>query len=152
LNIKKAAREIEQLLGNTPFPGRTNISYRDILSDQLYMDGTWDDKLIDSIKDIIMRWMKKLSTDSVKNLWSQSDASQEHFGEAEINIYQIKEELSEELFNMILDSLEDNSQDDDNLPGSKKQKRNYYDDEDFEDFDLEDSYDRYDPDYDDDDY
>jgi len=150
LTIEKALVEIDQLLSKTTVPGRAKRTYREILSDQLHLDGSWDEDFLDSVKQIILEWIKKQKSENVQSLWTQTESFQENYEGKNLSTGEVREELAEELLNSLLDSLEDNYEEEDSYTPKKNKKRNYDEDEDFDDLDFGDSsYDDYEDDYDD---
>lgn len=60
ISIGKATNEIVSLLKKQLHPNDKKKTYWNLMSEQLTEEGTWDNDLIDQVKEIIIEWINKL--------------------------------------------------------------------------------------------
>ncbi len=159
ITISKATNEIVSLLKKQVHTNDKKKTYWSLMSEQLTEEGTWDNNLINQVKEIIVEWVQKLKKSDLMDLWEDSETAAENYsGNNEPDNGVIVEELSEELLDLTLDRIEDSvPREEYYIPEAKNLDKNFSDDDDyddaidddmFEDDDLDDFEDNY---FDDDD-
>ncbi|MBN1301897.1 MAG: hypothetical protein JW995_11840 [Melioribacteraceae bacterium] len=148
-SMSKAVTDIQQLLQKTKYTDKSKQTLWDVLSDQVEIQGEWDNTVINRLKEEIENWLTKLGNKKLKDLWLKSDSAIDNKDpNSETNIEMMKYDLAEELSNRILDQLE-NVDDEDEYFTPIKKKKSKFDDE---DDDYEEGYDSYNDDSFSDDY
>ncbi|PKL87884.1 MAG: hypothetical protein CVV23_13055 [Ignavibacteriae bacterium HGW-Ignavibacteriae-2] len=143
VSMTKTISDLQVKLKKTGYPGKGKKSYWDVLADQAGRQGKWDEDILSNLKEEILSFLSALTDKKLKDLWDQSDASIDSYDKDDVDADKIKDELSEELTNKLLDMLDESSEDDDYFAPAKKQKKKFDDDED-DDFSFsEDDFDKY---------
>lgn len=134
--LSKAVKEIESILKKTSRSGKKGKSYYDILSDQVNADGAWNEELLTEVKEKITEYLRKYNDKQLLKMWEESDIAVEYEnGIDQPDAERVKEDVSEELLNRVLDSLDSNLDEENYFVGNKL---NDEDDDEFEDFGRDD--------------
>ena len=135
ISIGKATNEIVSLLKKQLHPNDKKKTYWSLMSEQLTEEGTWDNNLIDQVKEIIIEWINKLKKSDLKDLWEDSETAAENYsGDNEPDNGVIVEELSEELLDLALNRIEDSiPREEYYIPEAKNPDKDFSDDDDFAD-------------------
>ncbi|WKZ69477.1 MAG: hypothetical protein QY331_16060 [Melioribacteraceae bacterium] len=106
LTMTKAATDLISMLKKQKFPDEPKKTYWNILTEQIAEEGTWDDDLIDQVKEEIANWLSKLKKNDLNNLWDESESADE-YGEDLPDNETIIDDLSDELLDSVLNKIED---------------------------------------------
>lgn len=143
VSLNKTISDLQFKLKKTGYPGKGKKSYWDVLADQAGRQGKWDDDILNNLKDEILSFLNGLTDKKIKDIWEQSDASIDAYEQDDLDADKIKDDLSEEITNKLLDLLDDSAEEDDSFAPMKKRKRKY-DEEEEDDFHFEeDDFDKY---------
>ncbi len=108
MSINKIANEIVGGLKKTNLSG-SNKSIWAVLKSQVTEEGSWDEDLIDTVKEQIDKWVDSKKKDQIIDLWEQTEAAAEkNFDSDKTDYSEIKEDFSEEMLSVIMDKLDDN--------------------------------------------
>jgi len=109
-SLSKTAGEIEKLFKKLQGPGKSKKTYWQLISEQAEEEGVWDEGLLNSAKEQIGLHIDKLNKEKLFDLWEQSEAAAENFAErSELKVEKVKEDLKEEILNLVLDKLDTSS-------------------------------------------
>lgn len=109
VSLKKVKKEVLQILSNSK-PKRSKDSYWDLLKEQAFSEGTWNDNFIFEIKSKIISVLDNYSSSEIKTLWEETDISLETLADIDsIPIAKQKDDIAEEILNMVFDSLDERS-------------------------------------------
>lgn len=109
-SLTKTAGEIEKLFKKLQAPGKSKKTYWQLISEQAEEEGVWDEVLLNSAKEQIGLHLDKLTKEKLFDLWEQSEAAAENFSErSELKVDKVKEDLKEEILNLVLDKLDTSS-------------------------------------------
>ncbi|MFH1197834.1 MAG: hypothetical protein V1720_19190 [bacterium] len=141
ISFNKATDEIEKIFRTTKIKSSIK-SYWDTFADQVDKDGVWDEKLIESAKGEIKKWLGKHDKKSLVNLWEQSESAVDSSDDgASLKPDKLKDNLSDDLLNVVLDRLGNSSDSDDIFATSiSKKKKNEKAEDDDEDFGYQDRF------------
>jgi hypothetical protein len=107
VSLKKTIKDVHHLLKTTK-PKNSRISYWELLKEQAFSEGTWDDNFIAEIKNKILSQLEKFNAKEIKKIWNESDASLKSLVDEEsLSAAQMKDEVSEEILNAVFDSLDE---------------------------------------------
>ncbi|PJA95361.1 MAG: hypothetical protein CO129_12170 [Ignavibacteriales bacterium CG_4_9_14_3_um_filter_34_10] len=107
VSIKKVIKDVHHLLKTTK-PKNSRSSYWELLKEQAFSEGTWDDNFITEIKNKILSQLEKFNAKEIKKLWDESDASIKNLVvEESLTAAQLKDDVSEEILNTVFDSLDE---------------------------------------------
>ena len=155
ISLSKATNDLVSLLKKEKFPNNKKKTYWNILSEQMEDDGSWEDGLLDKVKEEIAKWLSGLKKAELQTLWEESETAADNYADEDMPDEDVVyNELGEELLDLILDKFEDAApREDFFIPeaGGKKKFQDEFDDsfdndlfdddEDFEDFSDEDYFD-----------
>lgn len=135
ITMGKAVTELTSILKKQKFPGEPKKTYWNILSEQLSEEGTWDNGLIDQVKEDISRWLEKLKKNDLQNLWDESEiAAEEYADEDSPDSETVIEELSDELLDLVLNRMADSTpREEYYISEAASTKKKLSEDDDFED-------------------
>ncbi|GAB4135300.1 MAG: hypothetical protein Fur0015_08170 [Ignavibacteriales bacterium] len=95
---------------NTTKPKGSKDSYWDLLKEQAFSEGTWNDDFISEIKSKIISVLNKYSSTDIKTLWEETEISLDTLAETDsLPITKLKDDVAEEILNMVFDSLDERS-------------------------------------------
>jgi len=111
LSLKKIVKETQGNLKSSK-PTGLKESYWALLKEQAYSEGTWDDELLQEIKNKISASLDKYNKNQLKEIWDQTEVSLSNLvEETSIPISKLKEDISEDILNSVFDLLDDRSSD-----------------------------------------
>jgi len=141
MSFNKAANEIEKIFRNTKVKSSAK-TYWETFADQVDKDGVWDEKLIESAKVEIKKWLGKHDKKSLITLWEQSESAVDSPDEGDtLKPDQLKDALSDDLLNDVLDRLGNSSDSEEVFAGSySKKKKTEKEDVEEEDFGYQDRF------------
>lgn len=114
--INKVFKELVPILKKTPSPIQKKMNIWESMQDQLSQEGIWDEKLIESIKKEANTILGKIKTPNLIDIWYDTEASGQSDEDPEnISSTILKNDIADELVNMVMDSIDEDSDDDDNL-------------------------------------
>lgn len=109
LSLKKLVKETQGLLKSSK-PHGLKESYWELLKDQVQSEGTWDEVLMNDIKKKISDTLEKFNKHQLFEIWEQTEISMNYSGdENSIPVSKLKEDISEDILNAVLDLLDDRS-------------------------------------------
>jgi Na+/phosphate symporter len=133
LTMTKAATDLISMLKKQKFPDEPKKTYWNILTEQIAEEGTWDDDLIDQVKEEIANWLSKLKKNDLNNLWDESESADEYDEDLPDN-ETIIDELSDELLDNVLNKIEDSTPREEYfIPEATSSKKKKDEDDDFDD-------------------
>jgi len=136
ITLSKATNDLASLLKKQKSPDNKKKTYWNILTEQISDDGSWDDDLLDQIKEEITTWLNKLKKSEIKSLWEESETAAENYADEDMpDDETIIEELGEELMDLVLNKIEDSIPKEEFYIPEKKGKIKLEDDEFGDDFD-----------------
>lgn len=109
LSLKKLVKETQGLLKSSK-PLGLKESYWELLKDQVQSEGTWDEVLMNDIKKRISDTLEKFNKSQLMEIWEQTEISMNYSGDdSSIPVSKLKEDISEDILNAVLDLLDDRS-------------------------------------------
>lgn len=136
--IKKSVNEIVGLLKKNPSPTQKSQTIWDTLKDQVEDEGTWDEKLIKSVEKNIGDNLDKIPEENLRDMWEDTSVAADTFDDPEsIPMTKIKEDLTEEILNSIMDKVGESYG-----YGDDDREETTYSDEEEEDFEDDDVFDK----------
>ena len=140
LTMNKATTDLISMLKKEKFPKQSKKTFWNILNEQLDEDGTWDDDLMDKVKELVGGWLAKQKKSELKNLWEESETAAEDYADEDMPDNETAIDLlSEELLDLVLNKMDDPSpQEEFYTPGAASGKKKFDDDDDDFDTDLKD--------------
>jgi hypothetical protein len=137
ITLSKATNELVALLKKEKFPDNKKKTYWNILSEQISEDGSWDDDLLDKVKEEITNWLTKLKKNDLLSLWEESETAAENYSDEDMPDEDVAvDELGEELLDLVLDKIEESIPREEYYISEADSKKKYDEDDDFSgDFD-----------------
>lgn len=133
LTMTKAATDLISMLKKQKYPEEPKKTYWNIVTEQIAEEGTWDDDLIDQVKEEIASWLSKLKKNDLNNLWDESESAEEYDEDLPDN-ETIIDELSDELLDNVLNKIEDSTPREEYfIPEAASSKKKKDEDDDFDD-------------------
>lgn len=109
ISLKKIIRETQSVLKSTK-PKGLQKSYWDLLLEQVQSEGTWDEKLMKDIKDKISVSLNKFNKKQLLEIWDQTEISMNNTADEDtLSLSVLKEDISEDVLNSVLDLLDERS-------------------------------------------
>lgn len=139
ISLTKATNDLVSLLKKQKFSGNKKKTYWNILTEQMSDDGSWDDDLLDKVKEEIIAWLNELKKSDLQLLWNESETAAENYADDDTpDEDAMFDELGEELLDLVLDKIEDSVPREEYYISEANSKKKYNEDDDFdEDFDDE---------------
>ena len=104
LSFHKIIKDVENLLKKNPENKKKVKSYWDNLSEQVSQEGTWNEKLLDSSKTLIIRYLEKYSLAQLIPIWQMTKYYSDYLGDIEkVKLDMIQNDLAEEILDKILE-------------------------------------------------
>ena len=133
LTMAKAATDLISILKKQKFPDEPKKTYWNILTEQIAEEGTWDDDLIEQVKEEIAGWLSKLKKNDLNSLWDESESADEYEDDLPDN-ETIIDDLSDELLDNVLNKIEDATPREEYfIPEAASSKKRNEEDDDFDD-------------------
>ncbi len=136
-NINKIANEIISSLKKMPSPANKKDSFWDFMKSQLADEGTWDQNHLKVIEKEIGNHLAKIDKKTLNEMWLGIAAGIEKIdSDTKVDVKEMKADLTDELFGMVMDRMDDNYSSRDNNYFSESnvvEKSAKEDDEDFVD-------------------
>ena len=108
MNIEKATLELMSVFKKEKYPDTPKKTFWNILSEQISEEGSWDDNLLDQVKEKISGWVGKLKKSDFGSLWEDSVVANEEYSDGNNpDSDTMIDELSEELLDLVLNKIED---------------------------------------------
>lgn len=135
MSLNKATNELVALFKKQKFSENKKKTYWQIITEQMSADGSWDDDLLDKVKEEITTWLNKLKKSDLQDLWDESETAAENYPDEDMPDEDVAlDELGEELIDIVFDKIEDSAPREDFYIPSKGSKKKFEEDFD-EDFD-----------------
>lgn len=104
LSFNKIIKDVENLLKKYPEDKKKVKSYWDNLSEQVSQEGTWNKKLLDSSKTLIIKYLEKYSLSQLIPIWQMTKYYSDYLGDIEkVKLDMIQNDLAEEILDKILE-------------------------------------------------
>ena len=137
MNIDKATTELVSMFKKEKFPKAPKKTFWNILSEKISDEGSWDDELLDMIKEKISSWVSKLKKNDFTSLWEDSEVANEEYSDgSNPDSDTMIDELSEELLDLVLNKIEESIPREEYYISEASGGKKKYDDED-DDFDKD---------------
>lgn len=137
ISLSKATNELVSLLKKEKFLDNKKKTYWNVLTEQISEEGSWDDDLLDKVKEEISNWLGKLKKNDLQSLWDESETAAENYPDEDMpDEDAVVDELGEELLDLVLDKIEESIPREEYYISEAGSKKKYDEDDDFSgDFD-----------------
>lgn len=147
--LSRVIRDVQELLKKTPKGVKKGKAYWDVINSQVTAEGAWDEDLLNSIKGEILEFLNKYKKDQLLKMWKDTGIAADFSDDLKaLDTNRLKKDLSEELLNKILDSLDSSGYEEESYFTRGASRKKYSDDGDDDD-DFREKFDDFeDPGYD----
>lgn len=134
ISLSKATNELVSLLKKEKFQDNKKKTYWNVLTEQISEEGSWDDDLLDKVKEEIANWLGKLKKNDLQSLWDESETAAENYSDEDLPDEDVVvDELGEELLDLVLDKIEESIPREEYYISEAGSKKKYDEDDDFSD-------------------
>lgn len=134
ISLSKATNELVSLLKKEKFQDNKKKTYWNVLTEQISEEGSWDDDLLDKVKEEIANWLGKLKKNDLQSLWDESETAAENYSDEDLPDEDVVvDELGEELLDLVLDKIEESIPREEYYISETGSKKKYDEDDDFSD-------------------